>query len=342
MTQQYGNGNSDIESELRKLVHFFPQPPEGFNPLTASPEEREFYGIPPQPDPTQQFRLARFWTEMYAPPLVFATPPSLLARLPESIRTDLRVTTTARREASLNWSGAYITPRDGQQFTEVHATWEIPLVTAPPSMPAMAEYRSSIWIGLDGKRRYFDSSLPQLGTAQFLNGPATVPPYHTWCQWWLRDHPLTYVPAILSVGVAPSQRVTAILRVVNETRVHCIIKNQTTNAILPFTMIAPTHTLLGRQVKISGATAEWVVERPAKQPDELYELPNYGTVHFTNCVALSAEMPAGGVPGPDRERTLDGARLIRMYKTERNPSRTVTLSKAEPPDVDQFRTLYVT
>jgi hypothetical protein len=31
-----------------------------------------------------------------------------------------------------------------------------------------------------------------------------------------------------------------------------------------------------------------------------------------------------------------------MYKIERNPSRTVTLSKAEPPDVDQFETLYVT
>ena len=265
MTQQYGNRNSDIQDDFNKRVHFFPQPPEGFNPLTASPEERARYGIPPQPDPDQQPVLTRFWTEMYSPPLVFVAPPSLLALLPERIRTELRVTTPARREASLNWSGAYITPRNGQQFTEVHATWKIPPVAAPASMPGTAEYRSSIWIGLDGQRRYFDSSLPQLGTAQFVNAPATAPPFHTWCQWWLRDNPQTYVPAILSVGVAPGQRVMASLRVLNETQVHGIIKNRTTGEILPFTMDAPTDTSSGMQVKISGATAEWIVERPADE-----------------------------------------------------------------------------
>jgi hypothetical protein len=268
---------------------------------------------------------------MYSLPLVFVAPPSLEAVLPR-----------IRLEASLNWSGAYITPRDGQQFTEVHATWEIPPVMAPDGMPGSAEYRSSIWIGLDGQRRYFESSLPQLGTAQFVNAPATAPPFHTWCQWWLRDNPQTYVPAILSVGVVTGQRVMASLRVLNETQVHGIIKNRTTGEILPFIMDAPTDTSSGMQLKVSGATAEWIVERPANEiTGELYELPNYDTVHFTNCFALSAEMPVGGVPGPGREQTLDGARLIRMYKSERNPSRTVMISKAERPDVDQFETLYV-
>ena len=332
MTQQSGDRNSGLQDEFNERVHFFPQPPEGFNPLTARPEDRARYGIPPKPDPDQQPVLTRFWTEMYSLPLVFVAPPSLEASLPR-----------IRREASLNWSGAYITPRNGQQFTEVHATWEIPLVAAPAGMSGSAEYRSSIWIGLDGQRRYFESSLPQLGTAQFVNAPAPAPPFHTWCQWWLRDNPQTYDPAILSVGVAPGQRVMASLRVVNETQVHGIIENRTTGAILPFIMDAPTDTSSGMQLKVSGATAEWIVERPAgTRTGELYELPNYGTVHFTNCFALSAKMPVGGVPGPGQEQTLDGARLIRMYKSERNPSRTVIISKAEPPDVDQFQTLYVT
>lgn len=331
MTQQSDYRNSYIQDQVNKWVHFFPQPPEGFNPLTAGPGELELYGIPPKPDPDQQPVLTRFWTEMYSRPLVFVAPPSLEAILPR-----------IRLEASLNWSGAYITPRDGQQFTEVHATWEIPPVMAPDGMPASAEYRSSIWIGLDGQRRYFESSLPQLGTAQFVNAPATAPPFHTWCQWWLRDNPQTYVPAILSVGVVTGQRVMASLRVLNETRVHGIIKNRNTGAILPFIMDAPTDTPSGMQLKVSGATAEWIVERPANElTGDLYELPNYGTVHFTNCFALSAEMPVGGMPGPGREQTLDGARLIRMYKRERNPSRTVMISKAERPDVDQFKTLYV-
>jgi hypothetical protein len=331
MTQQSDYRNSYLQDQVNKWVHFFPQPPEGFNPLTARPEDLELYGIPPKPDPDQQPVLTRFWTEMYSLPLLFVAPPSLEAILPR-----------IRLEASLNWSGAYITPRDGQQFTEVHATWEIPSVTAPDGMPGSAEYRSSIWIGLDGQRRYFESSLPQLGTAQFVNAPATAPPFHTWCQWWLRDNPQTYVPAILSVGVVTGQRVMASLRVLNETRVHGIIKNRTTGEILPFIMDAPTDTSSGMQLKVSGATAEWIVERPANEiTGELYELPNYDTVHFTNCFALSAEMPVGGVPGPCREQTLDGARLIRMYKSERNPSRTVMISKAERPDVDQFETLYV-
>ena len=331
MTQQSGDRNSGLQDDFNKRVHFFPRPPEGFNPLTARPEELARYGIPPKPDPDQQPALTRFWIEMYSRPLVFVAPPPLEAILPTRIR----------REASLNWSGASITPRNGQQFTEVHATWEIPLVAAPAGMPGAAEYRSSIWIGLDGQRRYFDSSLPQLGTAQFVHAPATAPPFHTWCQWWLRDNPQTYVPVILSVGVAPGQRVMASLSVLNETRVHGIIENRTTGEILPFTMDAPTDTSSGIQLKVSGATAEWIVERPADETGEPYELPNYGTLHFTNCCALSAEMPAGGVPGPGREQTLDGARLIRMYKSARKPSRTVMISKAERPDVDQFETVYV-
>jgi hypothetical protein len=332
MTQQPSYRNSHRQGQVDEWVHFFPQPPEGFNPLTAGPEELTRYGIPPHPDRGRQPLLTRFWTEMYSLPLVFVAPSSLPAP---------PIQPRIRGEASLNWSGAYITPRNGQQFTEVHATWEIPSVAAPASMSVSAEYRSSIWIGLDGQRQYFDSSLPQLGTAQLVNAP-DAPPFHTWCQWWLKDNPQTYVPAILSVEVKPGQRVMASLLVLNETRVHGIIENRTTGEILPFFMDAPTDTPSGMQPKVSGATAEWVVERPAHEiTGEPYELPDYGTAHFTNCFALSAEMPIGGVPGLGREQTLDGARLIRMYKRERNPSRTVVISKAERPDVDHFETLYV-
>jgi len=347
MTQQSGDRNSGLQDEFNKRVHFFPQPQEGFNPLIARPEDLACYGIPPKPDPDQQPALTRFWTEMYSPPLVFVAPPSLEADLPhiriarfvappslEAALPRIRIA----REASRNWSGAYITPRNGQQFTEVHATWEIPRVTAPAYMSGSAEYRSSIWIGLDGQRHYFDSSLPQLGTGQFVNAS---PPFHAWCQWWLRNNCQTYVPAILSVEVAPCQRVMASLRVLSETQVHGIIENRTTGEILPFTMDAPTDRTSGMQLKVSGATAEWIVERPADEMVGLYALPDYGTVHFTNCCALSAEMPVGGAPGPGREQTLDGARLIRMYKREPNPSRTVMISKAERQDVDQFKTLYV-
>jgi hypothetical protein len=91
MTQQSGDRNYGLQGEVNEWVHFFPQPPEGFNPLTARPEDRARYGIPPKPDPDQQPVLTRFWTEMHSPPLVFVAPPSLDAILPR-----------IRREASLN------------------------------------------------------------------------------------------------------------------------------------------------------------------------------------------------------------------------------------------------
>ena len=106
-------------------------------------------------------------------------------------------------------------------------------------------------------------------------------------------------------------------------------------------MDAPPIRRWGSKPKVSGATAEWIVERPTDvNTFELYELPDYRRVHFTNCFAISAVMPPGGAPGSGLEQTLDGARLINMYKVERNPSRTVTISKTEIPDVDRLETIY--
>ncbi len=38
MTQQSADRNSYLQDEVNKWVHFFPQPPDGFNPLTARSE----------------------------------------------------------------------------------------------------------------------------------------------------------------------------------------------------------------------------------------------------------------------------------------------------------------
>jgi hypothetical protein len=77
-----------------------------------------------------------------------------------------------RYETSPNWSGAYITPKRSRMFTEVHGSWQVPTPSPPVdgkgSPPADGDYRSSAWIGLDGQRRYLNSSLPQIGTSQFV------------------------------------------------------------------------------------------------------------------------------------------------------------------------------
>ena len=329
-------------SRIRREATFFPIPPEGFDPQTAKPEQLEEFGIPPRPDPKVQRELATFWKTMYALPLEFikASPESFSFAREEIIISDkLRVAPGVGRESSLNWSGAYITPRNGQRFTEVHGAWNVPLVTAPSGMASTAELHSSIWIGLDGMRRYLDSSLPQIGTAQILNAP-TLPPVSTstWWQWWLRDH--SFPPITLPLVVEPGHRVMCSLIVMSDTSVKFIIENRTSNKIFPpFTMPAPKTDPPGSiQVTVSGATAEWIVERPTNPATgELYELPDYDAVDFTNCLAVSAGVPLG----PGRDQTLEGARLINMYKVERNPSRTVVISKAERLDVNRVGTAYV-
>ena len=325
MTQAPSQDPRALEDEIGARIGFFERPPEGFNPLIARSDELERYGIPPRPDPQTRPALARFWTEMFSPPLEFVPVQYALATEPLLISAPPRVTAGQAREASLNWCGAYITPRDGRQLTEVHGSWTVPGVAAPTGMPATDEYRSSIWIGLDGQRRYLDSSLPQIGTAQFLNA-GILPPFSTWWQWWLRDH--TLPPVTLGLAVAPGERVMCSLLVLNDTCVKFIIENRTTGEIFtPCTMLSPTDLATGSQVLVSGATAEWIVERPTRlATGELHELPDYGAVAFTDCLAVSAKLQPGLPPGPDCDETLEGTRLRRMYKAEQNPSRTVTIS----------------
>jgi hypothetical protein len=91
-------------------------------------------------------------------------------------------------------------------------------------------------------------------------------------------------------------------------------------------------------VRISGATAEWVMERPTVWgSDELWELPEYTTVDFVNCGAVSAP-ELGGV---ERDESLVGARLINMQRVSENPHRMVTISDANWLSDANVETVYV-
>jgi hypothetical protein len=339
MTEQQGDDRQALLEEIAKRISFYDVPPEGFDPRDAPPAMLAKFGIPPKPNGEELPMLAEFWTEMFSPPLMFRKEEYALMPDPVLISDQLRMSTTGQRESSLNWSGAYVTPRNGRQFTEVHGRWQVPAVTAPAGTSGNPEFRSSTWIGLDGQRRYFDSSLPQIGTAQFLNAPSD-PPYSVWFQWWLRDNPVTYYPVILLLPITPGDRMMASLRVLNETRVHFLVKNRSTGIFFRFTMDAPSDMSSSIQANVSGATAEWVVERPTSaSTGELHELPDYGSVVF-RCLAISAHMPPGGTPGPQVESALDGARFINMYKVEHNPSQTVVISQSRRLADDRVETTY--
>ena len=89
---------------------------------------------------------------------------------------------------------------------------------------------------------------------------------------------------------------------------------------------------------MTGATAEWITERPTAldKKHTLYELPDYGKVKFSNCHAVSSS------PGVDeRTEKLDLATLINMRAIRKHPHRSVPLSIAELDGEQGFTTSYV-
>ncbi|HEY5797578.1 MAG TPA: G1 family glutamic endopeptidase [Bosea sp. (in: a-proteobacteria)] len=223
-------------------------------------------------------------------------------------------------QKSVNWSGGYLTPRDGHSFVSVMADWTVPTVSAPPGGTG-PEYRSSTWIGLDGQRAYLDSSLPQIGTSQrCTSGAAATAQYGAWFQWWARGQVTEEEP--LALPVDPGDVISAIITVFDETSVVCNLRNVTRDITLEaFKAFAPGPC------RISGATAEWIMERPSPPLSdgwEAFELPVYTPFAFTACIAES-QAPASTAL---HDRDLEGSRLIRMCAIDAAPTRVRTVSTA--------------
>ena len=334
--------DEDIINDITSRIHFFDRPDGTFDPSRASPEQLWQYGIPPRPDAASFPVLADFWDDLFSYPLKFTDATFALSAVQIPVSARSFAISRGRGESSLNWSGVYIAPRDGKQFTEVYGRWHVPGVNLPGGVLGTTECRSSVWIGLDGARRYFDSTLPQIGSGQEVN-PSTGLPYSLWWQWWMRDNPLTYKPFTLPVPVAPGDEILAQLLVLNATRVLFLIKNLTkVLSYPPFWLDAPSDFATGlHQAQVSGATAEWIVERPADPATGIFTLPDYGQVTFTDSYAVQATLPSGGTPGLGTLRTLEGARLVSMYAFSGTPQRRVTLSRPEYPQVNQDQVNYV-
>src|SRR6266511_3732746 len=161
--------------ELNASVRRFAPLHEGLNPLTAPAQDLADAGYPPRPDEVTQPELYASWNAGFGQAPTYEEVEFSLP-FPEEPLSYGGSTSAAlgrsHREASSNWSGAYITPRNGEMFTQVAALWYVPTVTPPPGGSLTATYGSSTWIGLDGQRSYFNSTLPQIGTGQFYNRPS--------------------------------------------------------------------------------------------------------------------------------------------------------------------------
>lgn len=326
MTTGHGmNDEQGTSMPRRQRIQTFGVPPDDFDPSSASDSELIRFGLPTlnamasNPMATA-FRRAFLRGAAEGRPPRYVPALAMTGAAPDASVIPLSAPTAQPAQKSVNWSGGYIVPRDGHSFVSVMAAWTVPAVSVPPG-GTEPEYRSSTWIGLDGQRSYLDSSLPQIGTKQrCTTGSAATAEYGAWFQWWARAQETEEEPLLLPVD--PGDVISAIITVFDATSVICNLKNVTKDIMLEaFRAFAPGPC------RISGATAEWIMERPSPPASdgwEAYDLPAYTPFAFTACVAETR------VPGNPvlHDRGLEGAGLIRMYEIKANPTRIRTISTA--------------
>ncbi len=225
--------------------------------------------------------------------------------------------------SSQNWSGAYVHPRNGNMIIQVAGTWQVPAITMPGGPVQLLRPASSVWIGLDGQRAYFDSSLPQIGTRQEIDETG-APKVTAWYQWWVRGQPSSYDPQPVGLVLATHDVVFCTVQMKTPTKANVsMTKIGTPNQL--WSMDIQPDFVGGIQPRISGATAEWVVERPTvRESDVLYPLPQIEPVIFSGCYA-DAALPFQTTPRV--VQNLDGARFINMFERVDGPTRAPMLAK---------------
>ncbi len=314
-----------------------------FDALRHRPAGLRKYGLPPRPDLHRQPLLRQAWDEGFGKAIKlqpFVFDPRLVQnteyRLASNRFADLSFA-GSQFETSPNWSGAYITANQDRQFLQIWGMWKVPdnlrLPPVPQRGPPDLPYYCANWIGLDGQRLYFDSSLPQMGTVSILQADGTTRA-EAWTQWWARED-LNSAPLPIGLAVTPGDRVLCVLTALDPTTVICAMVNLSTCTAMAVQAVAPSVTLPDGsmvQPNIAGATAEWIVERPKvphpkpDQPPAPYNFPDYGQTEFGLCLAVEGHGVDifnlfTGLP-----QQLQGARRIRMFDVLRDPPRTAFIS----------------
>lgn len=332
---------SDDVGTLLDRIEDFPIPPERLDLSTATPEQLFHFGLPPRPSVREAAELYAVWRSFFVPRPVFV--PAEVSEIIEVFSPLVRqspggpaifVAPGSRYETSRNWCGAYIEANDNKSLLQVSGRWTVPRPSPPlgaePPQDEPVVYACSTWVGLDGQRRYLDSSLPQIGTWQSVtvapNGITATDTY-AWVQWWAKDSPIdgqSIAPLrILSVPVQPGEQVVCMVRVWGPSVAAVYVKNLRTNLLAHFRIRAPAVMLDGghpHRYTISGATAEWIMERPTHLGSETpFDLADYGAVELLHCQGVEADPTLQGWPWVvGTAQLLRGARFIRMYDTPGN------------------------
>jgi hypothetical protein len=335
-----------VEAELAaRLQQNFMPLPDDFDFDREAPARLAEVGFPPRPDPEQQPELYALWRRFVARPLLVIDPKW---PLDPSVRYDHRlsfssakaIAAAGHRQSSRNWAGAIVVENSSRFYTQVASAWQVPNVSAPapPAGPPRDDsYRCSTWIGLDGHIR-FSNSMPQMGTLQQVDvvGGQSSFKFEAWVQWWVRGENRFPVP-IPNLPIRPGDRVYCWITVEPTGDVLFDIRNDSLSPpqVARMRMSPPTSPAPPAPPvvvhRVRGGAAEWVAERPMVLfATRLYPLPNYGSVTFEDCLAVT------GI----QQRRLRNARLPAMVERRNNPVRARVISRPAKVDDGTLEVVY--
>jgi hypothetical protein len=249
------------------------EPPKGWNPLTAPPEELNYYNYPPRP--TDAEHLAK-WKEIVST----ARWTKATFSKGNSVHKSLGATTNSSVQMANRWDGVV----SDNQYTRVVGYWKQPVNSSDSShLPA---YQTQ-WIGLGG---YGVTPLIQMGTNSGANADSTGN-YNVWYEICgtnkeTRDSYGTPVGVTINLKHnAGDQFYGDIWWTVDSNgygTAHFYIEDQTVGSTFTFDVTGITN--------YSGVdtSAEWIIERPGA----------YGNYYFGKTANVPFTCSAGQASGP--------------------------------------------
>jgi Peptidase A4 family len=268
-----------------KGVSIIAPPPAGFNPLTASANERKMYGVPPEPDPVRAPKAHAMWQQSMAH---FSDPRDTNVEVKQTNkfhRPGQQAANSATKQVAngmvtaeyYNWSGTAVfssgTPFSAEAILGI---FDVPTAHVALNSCTHSEVYSSEWVGVDG---YNNSALFQAGVdadASCDNG-VTSTFYSSWFEWIPNAETEVGTPLI-----TPGDLLLVEVWNTSPTVALAYFHDISSGIIEEYQFDAPAGA------SVIGQSVEWIVERP-EVGGSFSTLANYIDVPWLEGIAWNYE-----------------------------------------------------
>jgi len=256
-------------------------PPAGFNPLTASDQDLEYYGFPPRPDEVRAPNAFASWQKAMTASKKRISPVLEVTKNfagPAKLKGSAGTPTPGSAANSYNWSGYVntngVTKYGSTSFYYIIGDYVVPIARQAYSKCDGGWDWSVSWVGIDG---WGSGDVLQAGSESdaYCNGSTKATYYSAWYEWypygWTR---------ISSLPIVPGDDLFVEVWSTSSTAGHAYLVNYNTNQYVIINFSAPPGT------QLIGNSAEWVVERPTIG-GSYATLANYISDYFSDAYAYN-------------------------------------------------------